>query len=181
MANIPRLVLAGRLVHLAREMIYSDNNSLPEPLRALDELIRNNLTEDLLTEHYRTKKAPDSDPTEGHCANAAGAFWYLAGGKEAGWGMYRLSSKDWDVLPEGETHWWAQHSSGVIADPTRTQFKDKVPYDQGHRGFPPTRGLDDQGRPLPRAGARIIMQRILETRAGKKAVKNALNWSQKNK
>lgn len=53
----------------------------------------------------------------------AEAFYHKLGGKKAGW-------KPCVVKHNGQTHWYLKHISGLILDPTATQFID-YPYDKG--------------------------------------------------
>jgi hypothetical protein len=49
-------------------------------------------------------------------------LFHLLGGKEAGWYSRRMA---W----EGDMHWFLQHISGTIVDPTKSQFNDPPTVD----------------------------------------------------
>lgn len=61
--------------------------------------------------------------TRGNCYVASEALYHLLGGKEAGW-------KPMMVKHEGDTHWFLKHTSGLIIDPTVSQFKESPPYEE---------------------------------------------------
>lgn len=65
----------------------------------------------------------------GNCYVTCEALYHLLGGKRAGWVPKT-------VRHEGDTHWFLVHASGLILDPTASQFKRKVPYARARgRGF----------------------------------------------
>lgn len=66
----------------------------------------------------------------GNCYVTCEALYHLMGGKEAGWVPKT-------VRHEGDTHWFLVHKkSGVVVDPTSSQFKRPVPYEKARgRGF----------------------------------------------
>jgi hypothetical protein len=137
-------------------------------LQPLHFLIRANLTPDLLHPKYRAKNAGRADPT-GHCVAAAGAFWWLAGGPKRGWRFRRITRKTWRRGP----HYFLEHTSGVLVDPTADQFRERVPYERAVGGAPPTRGA-----PITVA-ARELVRRVLATKRGKTASYRAIKWSLK--
>ena len=53
----------------------------------------------------------------GNCYVTCEALYHLLGGKEAGWIPMRMR---W----ERDTHWFLRHASGLILDPTASQFQD---------------------------------------------------------
>jgi hypothetical protein len=57
----------------------------------------------------------------GNCYVASEALYHLLGGKGAGWTPCR-------VKIDNDTHWFLRHRSGLIVDPTRSQFKTEPPY-----------------------------------------------------
>ena len=63
----------------------------------------------------------------GQCVNASAIFHLLAGGSAAGWRMMRIGKKVWRHGP----HYFAEHVSGVIIDPTSDQFPMtvRIPYE----------------------------------------------------
>jgi hypothetical protein len=63
----------------------------------------------------------------GQCENASALFHLLAGGTRLGWRMMRLGGDVWRYGP----HYFVQHTSGVIVDPTADQFPVgvRVPYE----------------------------------------------------
>jgi hypothetical protein len=114
-----------------------------------ERLVRQVLTPDLLTPQYRKDWTP-AHPTYGHCYAAAEACWYLLGGKDAGWKPM--------VFNDGTiTHWWLQHTSGEICDPTADQY-----LRWGHDCIPP----HDEGRGCgfltrqPSRRAQVILDRV---------------------
>lgn len=65
----------------------------------------------------------------GNCYVASEALYHLLGGKAAGW-------KPMTLKHEGDTHWFLKHSSGLIVDPTVSQFDSPPPYERAvGRGF----------------------------------------------
>lgn len=65
----------------------------------------------------------------GNCYVASEALYHLLGGKTAGWTPMTIKY-------EGDTHWFLKHSSGLILDPTVSQFKEPPPYEKARgRGF----------------------------------------------
>lgn len=57
------------------------------------------------------------------CYPVAEAFYHLLGGKKSGW---KPMVGKW----KGQTHWWLEHKSGFVFDPTATQFTN-YPYSKG--------------------------------------------------
>lgn len=65
----------------------------------------------------------------GNCYAASEALYHLLGGKEAGW-------KPMQMHHEGDSHWFLQHESGLVLDPTVKQFKKTPRYEKARgRGF----------------------------------------------
>lgn len=65
----------------------------------------------------------------GNCYVTCEALYHLLGGKAAGY--VPMSMKHGH-----ETHWFLRHESGLILDPTVSQFKTKPDYRKGRgRGF----------------------------------------------
>lgn len=60
----------------------------------------------------------------GNCYVSCEALYHLLGGKAAGYKPMRLKH-------ERDTHWYLQHSSGLIIDPTSSQFKTPPDYSKG--------------------------------------------------
>lgn len=83
------------------------------------------LTPDLLRPVYRRRVEAGADPMTGHCYVAAEALYHLLGGAEAGWFHY------WTTHEGGPHHWLKNRITGEIIDPTASQFRTAVPYDQG--------------------------------------------------
>ncbi len=52
----------------------------------------------------------------GNCYVTCEALYHLLGGKAAGW-------KPMVMRVHGDTHWFLKHSTGMILDPTVSQFK----------------------------------------------------------
>jgi len=63
----------------------------------------------------------------GQCVNASALFHLLAGGKDEGWRMMRIGGDVWKHGP----HYFVEHVSGVIVDPTDDQFQPtvRIPYE----------------------------------------------------
>lgn len=79
----------------------------------------------------------------GNCYVASEALFHILGGKDAGWTVMRLKLRK-------DTHWYLQHRSGVIVDPSVKQFSRRPPYWKGRAtGF-----LTKQ----PSRRARILME-----------------------
>lgn len=51
----------------------------------------------------------------GNCYVTSEALYHLLGGKEAGW-------KPMTIKHENDVHWFLKHKSGLILDPTASQF-----------------------------------------------------------
>ena len=99
----------------------------PEQLNHIRSLIQAHLQPDLLKSPYKEKWCAEN-PTYGFCTVASEAAWFLLGGKEAGWVAH--TARDTDK----STHWWLQHASGVVFDPTREQYDcvdSTPPYERG--------------------------------------------------
>ena len=56
----------------------------------------------------------------GNCYIASEALYHLLGGKAAGWKPMRVKMKH-------DIHWFLKHESGLIIDPTVSQFKSELP------------------------------------------------------
>ncbi len=130
------------------------------------------LSPDLLEPKYRAQLAEGSPPEMGHCAVATEAFYYLAGGREAGF-MPVVCGYDVDTKgrrhfdgakPDRrrETHWWVrgplkgERGKGRVIDITARQFSEAFPYERGHNtGF-----MQPQKKPSKRA--QVVMDRVEE-------------------
>lgn len=111
----------------------------------LIELIRANLTPDLLHEQYRM--LAEKGPAAGHCYVASEALYHIIGGRRSRFKPH--SGRIGDIV-----HWWLEDDEGGVVDPTADQFPDGFPYEIGRgRGFL-TR------TPSRRAG--ILIARVLE-------------------
>ena len=65
----------------------------------------------------------------GNCYVTCESLYHLIGGKAAGWTPCSLRH-------EGDTHWFLRHESGIVLDPTVSQFKTTPDYTLGRgRGF----------------------------------------------
>lgn len=65
----------------------------------------------------------------GNCYVASEALYHLLGGKAQGWTPMSMKH-------EGDTHWFLRHASGVVLDPTASQFKIAPDYTRARgRGF----------------------------------------------
>lgn len=82
----------------------------------------------------------------GNCYVTCEALYHLLGGRSAGY-------KPMTVRHEGEVHWFLMHVSGLVLDPTASQFKSPPPYHRARgRGF-----LTRQ----PSKRARVMMDRLV--------------------
>lgn len=87
------------------------------------DLVRNELTDDLLKKEYRDKKV--NQKYYGHCFHATHALYRLLEGKKNG---YKIR-KAVDEL--GIKHYWLESPNEEIIDPTVEQYTDlcrKLPY-----------------------------------------------------
>jgi hypothetical protein len=57
----------------------------------------------------------------GNCYATCEALYHLLGGKQAGFKPMRMRH-------EGDSHWFLRHESGLILDPTASQFKSLPDY-----------------------------------------------------
>lgn len=124
------------------KMFKAEVDGFTPSLKKLVSKVREVLTDDLRRPKYRGAE----HPMTGHCYVASEALYHLLGGSQKGW-------KPMNVQHEGDSHWFLQHSSGRILDPTGDQFKTPVPYDQGKgKGF-----LTKE----PSARAQQVMERMM--------------------
>lgn len=84
-------------------------------LEQLRQCIQNCLTPDLLLPEFQ-KNWSSANPTQGFCSVASEAAWFALGGSKQGWSAY-TARDDNNVV-----HWWLQHTSGLIFDPTVEQY-----------------------------------------------------------
>lgn len=84
-------------------------------LEQLRQCIQNCLTPDLLLPEFQ-KKWSSANPTQGFCSVASEAAWFVLGGSKQGWSAY-TARDDNNIV-----HWWLQHTSGLIFDPTAEQY-----------------------------------------------------------
>lgn len=80
------------------------------------DLVRNELTDDLLKEEYRDKKV--SHKYYGHCFHATHALYRLFEGKKNGYKIQKAVDK------HGITHYWLKSPSEEEIDPTKEQYTD---------------------------------------------------------
>lgn len=128
------------------------------------------LSDDLLHKNYLAQRDPSCVSVTGHCAVASEAFYYLAGGREAGFIPAVCSYEvDKNGIMRRESHWWiqgpkaGQRGRGEIFDITAAQFPFYFPYEKGrHVGF-----MQPQGKPSKRA--QVVIDRVM-TRLGRKAL-----------
>lgn len=70
-----------------------------------------------------------STAARGNCYAASEALYHLLGGRAAGWTPMQTRH-------EGDTHWFLRHASGLILDPTVSQFATTPDYTRARgRGF----------------------------------------------
>lgn len=84
----------------------------------LDQLklvIQQALTPDLLLAEFQ-KNWSITNPTAGFCSVASEAAWFVLGGAQQGWSA--RTARDHNNV----VHWWLQHTSGLIFDPTEEQY-----------------------------------------------------------
>ncbi len=139
------------------------------------------LTADLLEPKWRALVSPDDPPEAGHCAVATEAFYYLAGGRAAGFmpvvcgydadeaghmhfgaerGQHQGAHKGSMRETHRETHWWVRgpangvRGKGRIFDVTAGQYPAPFPYQHGRNtGF-----MQPQQKPSKRA--QTVMDRV---------------------
>lgn len=95
-------------------------------LEIVSKLIMDNLTPDLLPKKWVERNG--TNPTFGHCHNAAGCLYKIFGHKNLK--MYR--AKD----DEGIWHWWCLDLNGKRIDLTADQYYStgrKPPYEDGQK------------------------------------------------
>ena len=96
-----------------------------ENLKVVSELIRKNLTPDLIAKKWRERNS--HNPTFGHCHTAAGCLYKLFGSKA----MHMHRGFDGQIY-----HWWVVDKNGNIIDLTSEQYTSigKIPpYEQGEK------------------------------------------------
>lgn len=114
---------------------------------ALCRLIQRSLTSDLLKGEYANLGS--LSPVAGHCYVASEAYYWLRGGKEAGYvSMHQVH--------EGVSHWWVKNPVGKIIDPTSAQFVRPVDYAKGR----PYAFICPTSPPHPSARAVVLMERV---------------------
>jgi hypothetical protein len=134
-------------------------------LNSLKKAIARALTPDLLSTEWRARVGPDKSGVAGHCAVASEAFYYLAGGKKAGFTPVVCSYKEGprggiyfpgDKIPKNSlpsTHWWIRRGDEIF-DVTAAQYKLPFPYEHGRgTGFM-------QPQRLPSRRAAVVMARV---------------------
>lgn len=89
------------------------------------EVIRANLSDDLLSPEQSSRLGPERRPCAGHCYIAVEALWHLADGRSRRWQTVSLR------LPDGNTHWWIRTPEGEVLDPTAHQFATPPDYSAG--------------------------------------------------
>lgn len=147
--------------------------------------IIDSLSPELLTPQYRAGLSPDDPVETGHCAVASEAFYYLAGGKEAGFMPvvcgYSTHGDDALIFDPAarakaeakgaarETHWWIKgqknglRGAGDVFDVTAGQYPFAFPYENGRNtGF-----MQPQQKPSRRA--QVVMDRVIQ-KLGAKAL-----------
>ena len=82
-----------------------------------------------LTVTFRPLRGTTADGAalRGQCVNASALFHLLAGGSASGWRMMRIGGDVWKHGP----HYFVEHDSGTIIDPTADQFPPfvRIPYE----------------------------------------------------
>jgi len=157
----------------------------------IKQAIIDSLTPELLTPQYRAGLTPGAPAETGHCAVASEAFYYLAGGKDAGFipVVCGYSTYGDDALifdPEAracaaqkgaarETHWWIRgpknglRGAGGVFDVTAGQYPFAFPYENGRNtGF-----MQPQQKPSKRA--QTVMDRVMQ----KLGAKNLADYRRK--
>ena len=132
--HLQRLLREGKLNNLTDEEILSAIELLNqqkkiavpsfEAAQAMVPVVQKILAScpHLLEPQYRGKE----DPMTGHCYVGTEALFHMLGGyDQKTWGAETVSH-------EGGPHWFLRHKpSGKVIDPTASQFKTQVPYEQG--------------------------------------------------
>lgn len=100
-----------------------------ENLKRVSEIIKDNLTIDLLPLNMRQRNIfGGSNNTYGHCHTASGVLYHLFGSKNVT--PYKALDE------EGLYHWWVVDKNGKIIDITSEQYtllNRTPPYDQGKK------------------------------------------------
>ena len=99
---------------------YNDEN-----LKVVSELIRKNLTSDLIAKKWQERNS--RNPTFGHCHTASGCLYKLFGPKA----VHMHRGFDGEIY-----HWWVVDKNGNIIDLTSEQYTSigKVPpYEHGEK------------------------------------------------
>lgn len=84
-------------------------------------LIKNNLSDDLLSPKFLKLKTKNDDKTFGHCYLATEVAYHLLG-KNKGYKPYVMRVENGKY-----THWFLKNDKGKIIDPTLAQYKGKTP------------------------------------------------------
>lgn len=95
-----------------------------EEIDTVMQLIRDNLTPDLLTTKY--KEENKSNPMYGHCYHSTQALFYLVDGE-----FEKMSAIDY----RGDKHWWLQNGE-IVYDVTANQYwsvEQTPPYEKGKK------------------------------------------------
>ena len=93
---------------------------------------------------------PEDQPTagrrnmRGNCYVTSEALYHLLGGRAAGYTPMTMKH-------EGDTHWFLRHRSGLILDPTVSQFKERPDYTQARGSGFLTREPSKRARALMKA------------------------------
>lgn len=98
-------------------------------LRPLVAIVRRIALSCPLTVTFRPLRGTTADGAalRGQCVNASALFHLLAGGSASGWRMMRIGGDVWKHGP----HYFVEHDSGTIIDPTADQFPMtvRIPYE----------------------------------------------------
>jgi len=112
----------GKYPYMTRRLKFETYKH--EEIDTVMQLIRDNLTPDLLTTKY--KEENKSNPMYGHCYHSTQALFYLVDGE-----FEKMSAIDY----RGDKHWWLQNGE-IVYDVTAEQYwsvEQTPPYEKGKK------------------------------------------------
>lgn len=124
----------------------------PDDYAIVQRLIQDNLSDDLLTPHFKRLKSSNASPFFGHCVHATQALFYFFLAAE----LTIMRGKCQSVA---KWHWWLQDATGKVLDVTAGQYDNSdydAPYAVGKKQNSWTGSW--QGRPLVKTFH--LMQRV---------------------
>lgn len=129
------------------ESIGVDLDEIPPHIKRVYDAVRHPTV--LLDSDRKKEYQGSKNRFKGHCYVGAEALYHLLGGKKAGWTPFRMP---W----EGDMHWWIQHNTGTVLDPTAEQFKKTPDYTKGRGGGFLTKDPSDRAKKVM-GRARLVL------------------------